>query len=183
MNSEEFEICKNGCIKNCPIVNKKYDLCDHCNYFRLNGKTKEEIYKERASSKEKKIYTLKKSKPNQISEKQKSSNKQIRETYAEIALTREKRCTGCATYYNLSHSHILSRKQRPDLQVEESNITYHCLSIGEKEGCHQKWESQNYFKVIELADYLDLMQYVKDNDKEIYNKLIIKFEVQRTGKL
>lgn len=44
----EVKIC-NNCKREKPIVNKRYGLCDNCNYLRLNGKTKQEVYKERQS--------------------------------------------------------------------------------------------------------------------------------------
>ena len=51
----------NSCKKDLFIVNKKYGLCDDCNYFRINGATKQEIYHRRSLKKNKttKVYTIK----------------------------------------------------------------------------------------------------------------------------
>jgi DNA-directed RNA polymerase subunit RPC12/RpoP len=43
-----------------PIVNKKYYVCDECNFKRLhNGKSKEEVYRERSNERGKPNYTVK----------------------------------------------------------------------------------------------------------------------------
>ena len=52
------DICS-GCENDTIIQNKKYNLCSEC-VFKKNhdGKSKEEIYKERADKKPKKEYNL-----------------------------------------------------------------------------------------------------------------------------
>lgn len=48
------------CGNDLPIVNRKYCLCDNCNFKRThNGRSKEEVYSERASKRTIKPYTFK----------------------------------------------------------------------------------------------------------------------------
>lgn len=48
----QIGVC-NDCDRKLPIVNRRYCLCDGCNFKRLHdGKTKEEVYRERAKGKQ-----------------------------------------------------------------------------------------------------------------------------------
>ena len=96
--------------------------------------------------------------------------------YAIIAETREHKCTGCGRYsgqVQLSHSHIISRAKRPDLTCDIENITYHCLSIGQK-GCHDIWEHGTVDEKKTLFDYEKNMSYIRRVDEGLYNKLRLK---------
>ena len=96
--------------------------------------------------------------------------------YAMIAETREHMCTGCNRYsgqVQLSHSHIISRAKRPDLTCDIENITYHCLSIGQK-GCHDIWEHGTVDEKKTLFDYEKNMSYIRRVDEGLYNKLRLK---------
>jgi hypothetical protein len=85
-------------------------------------------------------------------------------TYKQIADERPHVCTGCGTGQNLSHSHLIPRSKRKDLEKVKENITYHCLSVGGV-GCHEKYDSM---RLIELKDFESNMKYIYKADKEFY---------------
>ncbi len=102
-----------------------------------------------------------------ISKKQKGIHKELKKVYKEIAEEREHKCTGCGRYdVPLSHSHLIPRSRRRDLTTNKKNITYHCLTFGNRKGCHQIWESKD--KTM-LLDYFNNMSIVKELDNEYYN--------------
>ena len=101
-----------------------------------------------------------------VSIKQKDINKKIRKAYKEIALERGHYCTGCGRAdVPLSHSHLIPRSRRADLSFDKANITYHCLSMGERKGCHEIWESRDRDKVL---DYHKNLEYILEMDIEYY---------------
>ena len=103
-----------------------------------------------------------------ISSKQGQINKKIRRAYKEIALERGHYCTGCGRAdgdVSLSHSHLIPRSRRTDLSFDKANITYHCLSIGERKGCHEIWESRDRDT---LLDYHKNLEYILEMDIEYY---------------
>ena len=101
-----------------------------------------------------------------VSIKQKDINKKIRKAYKWIALERGHYCTGCGRAdVPLSHSHLIPRSRRADLSFDKANITYHCLSMGERKGCHEIWESINKDK---LLDYHKNLEYILEMDIEYY---------------
>lgn len=86
--------------------------------------------------------------------------------------TREHYCSGCGrSDVPLSHSHYIARSRRKDLETDINNITYHCLSMGERKGCHQLWEGGIADKQ-KLLDYPDAMEYIESVDQELYYLLI-----------
>jgi len=108
-----------------------------------------------------------------VSDKQKKVNKELKKIYKEIADTREHCCTGCGRYdVPLSHSHIIPRSRRGDLVTDINNITYHCLSIGGRTGCHDLWEHGTVWDKQKLLDYGDNMDYILQQDEEYYYLLI-----------
>ena len=112
-----------------------------------------------------------------ISKKGKETKRKLMATYKLMAETREHKCTGCDQYYNvvpLSHSHIIPRSRRPDLVAELSNITYHCLSMGNNIGCHEIYENGTPEEKRMLIDYESNMDYIRRVDKEYYNLLKLK---------
>tara|TARA_R100000231_G_scaffold129975_1_gene101522 strand:- start:509 stop:844 length:336 start_codon:yes stop_codon:yes gene_type:complete len=102
-----------------------------------------------------------------VSNKQSKINRAYKKVCKEIALEREHCCTGCGRYdVPLSNSHLIPRSRRPDLIADKNNITYHCLSIGERQGCHEIWESKEKYK---LLDYGKNLEYIAKVDEEYYN--------------
>ena len=103
-----------------------------------------------------------------VSKKQAAINKELKRVYKEIEETRGHYCTGCGrSDVPLSHSHYIARSRRKDLETDIDNITYHCLSIGERKGCHQLWEGGIADKQ-KLLDYPKAMEYILENDTELY---------------
>ena len=101
-----------------------------------------------------------------ISKKQSKINKELQNIYTEILQTRSHYCTGCGrSDVPLSHSHLIPRSYNKALETDIDNITYHCLSIGGRKGCHEIWESKDRAK---LLDYHRNMEYILENDTEYY---------------
>ena len=172
--------CKQ-CNKNKVIVNKKYHLCDDCNYYRLNGKTKQQAYQERSLSKPKKTYKLSisplknKVKVKQQTQKEKlvkTQLSQLKNNIREKAISNDMYfCWGCGRGGDqLDCSHILSVRQRKDLELEEVNINLFCRE------CHQNWESNDVVKMSSLLTFEKDLDYIKQKDKTRYNKIFSDIE-------
>jgi 5-methylcytosine-specific restriction endonuclease McrA len=102
-----------------------------------------------------------------VSKKQDKIKRQLNKIYHQILLERNS-CSGCGKHGNavpLSFSHIIPRSRRGDLVTDRKNITLHCLSIGERKGCHEIWESRERYK---LLDYFSNLAYIKEVDLEYY---------------
>jgi len=103
-----------------------------------------------------------------ISNKQKEIKKRLNKVYAEIAFERGHYCEGCGrteAAVPLSHSHIIPRSRRSDLICSKKNIQYLCLSIGNRRGCHEIWESRDKTK---LLCYHKNLEYILEVDTEYY---------------
>lgn len=169
--------CSN-CQQSKPIVNKKYDLCDDCNYMRLHdGKSKAEVMREKASTqiaKVPKIYQFKSKKQlssGQRSQKQIVVDKALQTLKESIRLDAKQDgtyfCKGCGkTEKHLDCSHILSVKHRKDLELIRENINLFCRT------CHIDWESGDIIKMIALHSFEKDLAYIKANDVGRYNKLL-----------
>ena len=103
-----------------------------------------------------------------VSLKQQKENRELKRIYKEIADERPHCCTGCGRYdVPLSHSHIIPRSRRKDLVLDKRNITYHCLGVAERKGCHELWEGSLENKQA-LLDYGTNMEYIMEVDIEYY---------------
>ena len=103
-----------------------------------------------------------------ISNKQKEIKKRLNKVYAEIAFERGHYCEGCGrteAAVPLSHSHIIPRSRWSDLICNKDNIQYLCLSIGNRKGCHELWESRDKTK---LLCYHKNLEYILQEDTEYY---------------
>jgi len=185
------DICS-GCGLLTLIQNKTHWLCPEC-VFKKNhgGKTKEEVYRERHEKKQegkkiivkqpdvidkpklveslKKAFSIKK-----ISNKKAEINKKLHKVYKVIDQSREQICEGCGKPLPLSHSHLLSQKNREDLICDEENIRLHCF--GNYHSCHDKWERGIPSEVATMLDFKENLEYIKTVDIKIYNKIVAKFE-------
>ena len=105
-----------------------------------------------------------------ISSKQKEIKRKLNKVYKEIAQERAAYCEGCGrSDVPLSHSHIIPRSRRGDLVCIKDNIQYLCLSMGERKGCHEKWESR---EKDQLLCYHKNLEYILEEDTEYYLSLI-----------
>tara|TARA_R100001530_G_scaffold131155_1_gene102662 strand:+ start:68 stop:412 length:345 start_codon:yes stop_codon:yes gene_type:complete len=103
-----------------------------------------------------------------ISNKQKEINKILSKVYNKIANERGHYCEGCGRTeisVPLSYSHIIPRSRRSDLICDIRNIQYLCLSMGERKGCHDMWESRDKKK---LLCYHKNLEYILEVDTEYY---------------
>lgn len=184
-----MEICKgDGCGVLKPIVNKRYCLCDECNFKRLHhGKSRTEVYRERHDKKQRekpkttlgwplnKRPLVAKKRIRQVSLKKADRDREMHKTYALIDKTREPICEGCGRGNRpLSHSHILSQADRPDLAAEAENIRLHCF--GEPNRCHETWERAIPMEVMRMDDFKDNMEYIQSVDPQRYAYITAKIE-------
>ena len=95
------------------------------------------------------------------SDKQSLIDIELKEVYQEIYDTRPHRCTGCGTYSQLTHSHLIPRSRSRELVTDPNNINYHCIS------CHKKWE--NGVLAHEMTDFNRNMKYIKAVDEEYFH--------------
>jgi hypothetical protein len=175
------EACK-GCNNTHYIQNKKHHLCSECVYRKNHdGRSRQDIYKERADNAivikdEKHLKHVMK----RFTKKQKEINAKYLLTCIKMDNNSEPICSGCLRHQGgdikLSHSHIISRNDckgigREELIYDANNLRYHCMTFGNHEGCHQKWESP--VKRHLLADYEKNMEYIKSVSEEMYNKYIV----------
>ena len=151
-------------------------MCNPCYWKELNRKSVAK-YQNKSRGNHKttvKVKSIKKTKISLVSKKKQALDKALVKVYEQIAKDRPKVCTGClqpeGVDIKLSHSHIIPRSRRPDLVVSPANITYHCLSIGNHKGCHERHERHDET----LADYNKNMDYIKRVDSEYYNLILLK---------
>lgn len=115
------------------VVNKKFCLCDNCNFKRLHeGKTKWEVSSRKPVKR--------------ASNKRKSVLEADREVYLRLFLDRGQVCEECDTPLpdefeidgNLvaiwRYSHIKPKSTYPELRHDPNNFNILCLE------CHSKWE-------------------------------------------
>ena len=99
--------------------------------------------------------------------KEKTIKRKLNKVYKEISNVRGHYCSGCgSSAYPLSHSHKIPRSRRKDLETDKDNITYHCLDMDGRKGCHSLWESAQRYK---LLDYHKNIQYILSVDEEYYH--------------
>jgi hypothetical protein len=179
------------------IQNKKHWLCGEC-VFKKNhgGKSREEVYRERHEKKEKKkgqqnahlnkkggkdkgndiIGALKRRfSIKKISDKRAKRHAERDKVYARIDMERDRVCEGCSRGdISLSHSHILSEQDRPDLYANEDNIRLHCF--GGYGSCHETWERGIPDEVVRMHDFKENLAFIKEVDIKRYNAIVAKFE-------
>ena len=101
-----------------------------------------------------------------VSKKQQKVTEELKKVYRRIDDERGHYCTGCGrSDVPLSYSHLIPRSRRQDLITDIKNITYHCLSLGGRKGCHDIWESTDKNT---LLDYHNNIEYILSVDTEYY---------------
>lgn len=190
----ELDWCRGeNCNLLLPIVNKHYGLCVHCNFKRTHhGKTEQQVAKERHEKRHKNIKpdskqrdeidkrtlieTLKKKfSIKRVSNKKAERDRLMKQTYHKIDTTRDPVCEGCGRNLPLSHSHILSQANRPDLAADEDNIRLHCF--GSYHNCHEKWERGDPFEISQMDDFKDNIAYVEMMDKDIFRAVKVNLDL------
>jgi len=127
---------------------------------------------------------LKQSRLNSISIKEKSNKIEVNKAYAEMEAAGDyEYCTGCGNHNNLSHSHILGRGVRKDLEADIEGIKPHCLVRQDgSESCHSRWESGDVEKMMSLNDFWDNMEYIKKHDINKHNRIMLKVNDSKKAK-
>lgn len=162
-----------GCHKPKPIVNKKYRVCEDCNYLRIHGTTKREVAIQKAKSRVPKL-----PKSRVVSSKAKATKSKDIQLYALKVFIRAQaiendkyECCGCHANGNITRldcSHILSAKQRPDLELVKENIQLLCRD------CHNTWESWDPEKMQKLFCFWQNVEYLFTNDVNRFYRLFNK---------
>lgn len=183
-----MEKCK-GCERQSYIVNRKRMLCDECNHVRLHGESKQQTqakqtqkYQEKYQAKQlnkpivTKVYEFKPKKNYVI--RQSTKKEEIQKSLLSLVKKRVRKeaidsdtyyCWGCGDgSQNLDCSHILSVKQRKDLELEQENINLFCRD------CHNIWEHESIVKKKKLLTFDKDLEYIRNNDERVYQSLMFK---------
>jgi hypothetical protein len=155
-------------------------LCNDCNYERLhNGASRAQIYKDKIKEREE-IKTPRLIRTKYKPLKQQTTNEvEIKKKLHELKNSIEQKaidngvhyCWGCGKGgVSLDKSHILSVKQRKDLELDENNINLFCRD------CHMIWESGSIEKMIVLNTFENDLLYIQKHDKKRYNKILLMIE-------
>lgn len=151
-----------GCRKEKFIVNKTYNFCIDCNYYRLHNKTRFEAAKEKQTNKPKKVYKLKRTplKPSKIplkrttikskketKEKRRCVLDKDRETYFQVFKNKPNECEECKAIlpdifededgniiYISQYSHVLGKGAYPEFRHNPKNFNRLCYEH------HQQWD-------------------------------------------
>jgi|GEM_PF-2080758 len=140
-----------------PIVNRTHRLCSECNRIRLDNQKLPEVKKLKLNS------ILK------TSQKLKERAVELQKIYDEIANERKHECSGCNSTSMLTHSHIIPRSQRKDLECEKKNILYDCMK------CHLIWEHGTLKEKTQLINFDERMNYIEKIDITYYNLITQKW--------
>jgi hypothetical protein len=153
------DFCKKcDCGEKQFIVNRTHWLCEKKNRERLDGQQSQTVKKSKLSSFFK------------TSAKQKENIIRLKEVYAEISNEREHICESCGTKEMLSHSHIIPRSRRKDLECDKENIIYQCLK------CHHIWEHGTAKEKAGLPNFEKIIEYIKKVDSEFYSLITQKWQ-------
>lgn len=161
MKNEKNKCCKCGSPH---VVNKKFILCSDCNYFRMHGKSRYEVSREKKKKRD--------DKPKKIYRFKTKVNYEKINAYKEFDKKKQDEdevyCTGCGTTSCLSHSHLVPISFNKDLEADINNLTYHCLAMEGLEGCHNKWESRDIELMLQLNDFEVNLEKVRELDYKYY---------------
>lgn len=175
------EICEDGCKNNWTIVNKKYNLCQHCNYVRKHGKTAQEVQRDKQSKVVHKPYVFKQKaqksagkhspkrhKVNPITDKQKEIYARDKEVYIELWETRAHVCEECNQHLgdeplSVFFSHILAKSTHPELRHNLANFNILCLIH------HYQYEFQDRTAMLIWPKIKESIAYLKEVSRKLLN--------------
>lgn len=168
------------------VINRKYCLCDNCNYIRIHEKSKRDVYTERATTKIqkprshiKKISATTRYKTSLGDTfSQAEVNYNYKETCFLIDNTREHICEGCGRGgVPLSHSHTISRARckelgKIELYWDPDNLFLECFGAPSSNPteCHNMWEVSGLEKKKKLLNFDRKLEYIKIHDPETYRR-------------
>lgn len=163
-------MCCSGCGSE-YIVNKKYNLCDVCNYIRLHGESRFSAITRKAANK-RLGHKISKKGYNSINTEKKRvlTLRKDRETYYKVFISNMNECQECATPLNSifedeqgriiniwQYSHILSKGSAPHLRHDYRNFNRLCFS------CHQQWEFGDRTQMKIYGENLVTIQKLRDD--------------------
>ena len=148
MQIKKEDIPCNACNKNYYIVNKKYWLCNMCNFKRLHsGMTQFEVAYERQKAKMVSDYQKKKKVPKTRTKKPSGEWNMFLEIWQE----REHRCEHCKMWLGdfpkaFMFSHRKGKGAHPELRLDKDNIDLFCWD------CHYAYDHQGKEKFNQRKD-------------------------------
>ena len=74
------------------------------------------------------------------------------------------------------HSHNMSVKQYPELENDPKNFSPRCQDWGNRHGCHNKLDNEEFSEIIKFEDFHELMAYRKEHSREAYNQWVTKLK-------
>jgi hypothetical protein len=95
----------------------------------------------------------------QVSSKKAKSNAEYKKACLRIMDQRENCCQGCGTYERLSFSHLEPRSFSQDHVSNDKMIHIHCMSFGEIEGCHNKYEEHRFSELLDHDEIINKLKY------------------------
>lgn len=147
--SREIGICKGCETPKSLIVNKTRYFCLSCNNDRNSAQKTQPLQPKVSKEQKQKV------------------------AYQKFDLLTPHVCAGCGSTKSLSHSHIIPRSIDSTLEDNIENMTFHCLiGLNNSEGCHSKWESNNWEKMSSLLDFEQRLDYIKKNNERYHNSLM-----------
>lgn len=165
-------------------MNKKYNLCGDCVFEKNHdGKTRAQVYGERLAvkreAKEPSPKYWKSKKPPKPIKQQTKKEGAIKSALSELkteidmdnVLDGTYYCKGCGkSHVGLDKSHILSVKQRKDLELLKQNMQLLCRS------CHMDWESWDVVRMGKLLCFEENLQHIYAYDYETFQKIMTKID-------
>ena len=173
-----------GCTST-RIENRTKWLCQEHNHLRRHGETiqntnnrKQQEYLVRSREKQKNKVPTKVTKVYHIPNATKKESK-TKDELSKLKLKIRQDATDNDRYYcwgcgnggeGLDCSHILSVRERKDLECVEENINLFCRD------CHNRWESNDIEQMFELLTFEKDLEFIRVNDTKMYTKIIYKLK-------
>ena len=98
--------------------------------------------------------------------------KSVEDDYKALCSTLPNRCCSCGTDRYLSNSHLIPRSKGEKYVAMRLNVVRQCMTMGDRIGCHEKWESHRLRQT--LPNYDELMSRVEKMDPKHHEYLKMK---------